>query len=68
VHDLATKERGTQAICVVAFQGRFTAAAVSEPHGQASGRLAVVVTTTPGNRLLGTVIFTRAPLSFGHFH
>jgi hypothetical protein len=27
-----------------------------------------VVTTTPGNHLLGTVIFRRAPLHFGHSH
>jgi hypothetical protein len=68
VHDLATKEPGAQSICVVAFQGHFTAGSVSDPRGQASGRLAVVVSTAPGNRLLGTVIFTRAPLHFGHFH
>jgi hypothetical protein len=66
--DLATKEPGTQSICVVAFQGHFTAGSVSDPRGRASGRLAVVVSTTPGNHLLGTVIFTRPPLHFGHSH
>ena len=46
----------------------FTAQSVTAPHGQASGRWAVVVSTTPGNHLLGTVIFTRPPLHFGHSH
>lgn len=67
-HDVATKEPGTQSICVVAFQGHFTAGSVSNARGRASGRLAVVVSTTPGNHLLRTVIFTRPPLRFGHSH
>jgi hypothetical protein len=68
LHELATKEPGSESICVVAFQGNFTAGSVSDPHGRASGRLAVVVTTAPKNHLLGTVIFRRTPLRFGHFH
>ena len=48
--------------------GNFTAASVSDPRGRSSGKLAVVVSTTPGNHLLGTVIFTKAPLHFGHSH
>jgi hypothetical protein len=30
--------------------------------------VAVVVLAIPSNQLLGTVIFTRAPLQFGHTH
>jgi hypothetical protein len=68
LHDLATKKPASQSVCVVAFTGTFTAASVSKPRGRATGQLAVVVSTTPGNHLLGTVIFTRAPLHFGHSH
>jgi hypothetical protein len=66
--DLATKRPASQAVCVIAFTGKFTAGSVSDPRGRATGHLAVVVSTTPGNRVLGTVIFTRAPLHFGHSH
>jgi hypothetical protein len=66
--DLGTKEAGSQAVCVIAFEGTFAAKSVTAPHGQASGRLAVVVSTTPGNHVLGTVIFTHPPLHFGHSH
>ena len=65
---LATKKPGSQSVCVIAFTGKFTAGSVSDSRGRASGRLAVVVTTTPGNHLLGTVIFKQAPLHFGHSH
>jgi hypothetical protein len=68
LRDLATKKPGSQSVCVIAFTGKFTAGSVSDSRGRASGRLAVVVTTTPGNHVLGTVIFKRAPLHFGHSH
>jgi hypothetical protein len=68
LQDVSSGESPSQAVCVIAFQGRFTSASVSEPHGRSSGRLAVVVTTTPGDHLLGTVVFRRAPLSFGRTH
>jgi hypothetical protein len=68
VHELATKAPGSQRLCVVAFEGRFDRHSVSAPRGQSTGRLAVVVSTTPANHLLGTVIFTRPPLHFGHTH
>jgi hypothetical protein len=66
--DLATKVPGSRSVCVIAFTGTFTAGSVSDPRGRASGHLAVAVSTTPGNHLLGTVIFTHAPLHFGHSH
>jgi hypothetical protein len=52
VQDLDTKKPGSQSVCVIGF----------------TGDLAVAVSTTPGNHLLGTVIFTRTPLHFGHSH
>jgi hypothetical protein len=66
--DLATSTASGKRICVVAFSGTFDASSVSVPRGDSSGHLAVVVTTTPGNHLLGTVILPRAPLRFGHPH
>jgi hypothetical protein len=68
IRDVATKEPGSASVCVIAFTGRFSAGSVSDPRGRTSGRLAVVITTKPGNHLLGTVIFTHAPLHFGHSH
>ncbi len=65
---LDTADHPSQVVCVVAFEGRFAAASVSDPHGRSSGSLAVVVTATPGNHLLGTVIFTHPPIRFGHSH
>jgi len=65
---LATRNGGSQRVCVVAFEGHFEKSNVSKPLGRSSGRLAVVVSTTPANQLLGTVIVTRAPLHFGHPH
>jgi hypothetical protein len=59
---------GPQRVCVIAFEGHFDTTTVSTPLGRPSGRLAVVVSTIPANHLLGTVIFTRAPLHFGHPH
>jgi hypothetical protein len=59
---------GSQRVCVVAFGGRFDTASVHAARGLSSGLLAVVVSTTPGNHLLGTVILARPPLRFGHSH
>jgi hypothetical protein len=68
LHDLGTNAPGSETVCIIAFTGKFTAGTVSDARGQSTGHLAVVVSTTPGNHLLGTVIFTRAPLHFGHSH
>jgi hypothetical protein len=64
---LATRA-SSQRVCVIAFEGHFDTSSVSAPLGRPSGRLAVVVSTIPANHLLGTVIFTRPPLHFGHPH
>jgi hypothetical protein len=55
-------------VCLVAFTGHFRAATVSQPHGQPSGRFAVVVVEYPDNRVLGTVIFAHIPVRVAHTH
>jgi len=55
-----------QAVCVVAYTGKFNAAMVSKPLGRPAGTLAVVVVTTPANHLLGTLILTKIPVRFQH--
>ncbi len=39
---------------------------VSKPLGRPTGTLAVVVVTTPANKLLGTLILTKIPVRFQH--
>jgi hypothetical protein len=55
-----------QALCVVAYTGKFNAGMVSKPLGRPTGTLAVVVVTTPANKLLGTLILTKIPVRFQH--
>jgi len=55
-----------QAICVAGYSGHFTAAEVSKPLGHPSGTVAVAVVTTPGNRLLGTLVLSKIPVRFQH--
>jgi hypothetical protein len=55
-------------VCVVAFEGTFSATGVSHPLGRSTGKLAVVVASSPANKVLATVIFGKAPLHFGHPH
>jgi hypothetical protein len=66
--DLSAGHVPPQKVCVVAYSGTFTRASVAKPLGRSSGKLAVVVSETPSNKLLGTVIFLKAPLHFGHPH
>jgi hypothetical protein len=68
LREVSSGQSSSQTVCVIAFEGRFTSASVAEPHGRSSGRLAVVVTTTPTDHLLGTLVFRQPPLSFGHAH
>ena len=65
---LTAVETTSQRVCIIEFVGSFTRASVSKPLGRSSGRLAVVVTEAPSNRLLGTVIFHHPPLEFAHSH
>ena len=55
-----------QAVCVAAYKGHFTSSEVRKPLGRPSGTLAVAVVTSPGNRLLGTLILTHVPVRFQH--
>jgi hypothetical protein len=66
--ELQTHAPASKRICVVAFSGTFDASSVSLPKGRHAGRLAVVISTSPDNHLLGTVLFARPPLRFGRAH
>ncbi len=66
--ELAAHAAPGKRLCVVAFSGAFDSSSVSDARGRPSGKLAVVVSTTPGNQLLGTIILPRPPLRFGHPH
>ncbi len=55
-----------QNVCLAGYTGHFTAAGLSKPFGRQSGSLAVVVVTTPGNKLLGTLLLTKTPVRFQH--
>jgi hypothetical protein len=57
-----------QAVCIAGYSGHFTSLEVSKAMGQPSGTLAVAVVTTPGNKLLGTLILTKLPVRFQHTH
>lgn len=65
----AARENGktTGNVCLVAFAGRYRAASVGRPAGDASGRVAVVELGYPAKRLFATVVLARPPLGFGHF-
>jgi hypothetical protein len=65
---LSTNQPSAQRVCVLAFSGPFDAHSVDRARGRAKGRLAVVVSVTPGNRLLGTVIFASPPFRMGRAH
>jgi hypothetical protein len=67
-HFLTAVKPTSQRVCIIEFVGSFTQASVRKPLGRSSGRLAVVVSEAPSNRLLGTVIFHHAPLNFAHSH
>ena len=55
-----------QNVCLAAYTGHFSAASVSKPLGRPAGTLAVAVVTTPGNKLLGTLILMKIPVRFQH--
>ena len=57
-----------QGVCIAGYSGHFSASEVSKPLGHPSGTLAVAVVTTPGNKLLGTLILTKLPVRFQHTH
>lgn len=58
----------TQDVCIAGYTGDFTKGMVMKPRAQAAGKLAVVVVTSPGNKLLATVLLTKLPVRFEHTH
>jgi hypothetical protein len=65
---LPSQPASSQRVCAIAFVGTFTKTSVSKPLGLASGSVAVVISKTPSNQLLGTFIFNQTPMRFGHSH
>lgn len=59
---------GPGKVCLVAFEGHFSRADVGStlPAGRSAGRYAVVVVTTDGRRVLGSLITEHLPLPFRH--
>jgi hypothetical protein len=57
-----------QRICITAFTGHFSRSSVTNPLGLPWGPVAVVVSETPSNRVLGTAILDHPPARFGHTH
>jgi hypothetical protein len=57
-----------QAVCIAGYTGDFAASAVTKPLGRSTGKLAVVVVTRPGNKVLGTLILSKIPVRFQHTH
>ncbi|MHB8330063.1 MAG: hypothetical protein ACYDD6_10650 [Acidimicrobiales bacterium] len=61
---------GVTNVCVVSFHGRFRLDQVQRPLGAAppggTGQYAVVVVSTPQNRLLATFVLSRVPLPLRH--
>ena len=70
--DLLTARMGrpVHQVCVVSFLGSFRLDAVERPAGRApaggSGPVAVVVVTSPQNRLVATFVVEREPLPLRH--
>lgn len=57
-----------QGLCIAGYTGSFSAEMVMKPLGRPTGKLAVVVVTSPGNKLLGTLILKEIPVRFQHTH
>jgi hypothetical protein len=57
-----------QSVCLAGYTGHFSAGMVTKPLGQPTGKLAVVVVTSPGNKVLGTLVLPKLPVRFQHTH
>jgi hypothetical protein len=57
-----------QAVCLAGYTGHFSADMVTKPLGKPTGKLAVVVVTSPGNKVLGTLVLPKLPVRFQHTH
>lgn len=61
---IARQHRTVRSVCVVVFSGSFTSSEVAQPFGQpvtVARPYAVVVVSTPANRLDGTVLLNGPP-------
>jgi hypothetical protein len=58
--------RPHKAVCVVAYRGNFDSDQVRMAPPGRRGRYAVVVVSSPGNRLLRSYVLPKLPLSFRH--
>jgi hypothetical protein len=65
---LADQAAATQVICLAGYTGSFSRATVERPIGRPSGKLAVVIVTSPGNKVLATLILKQIPVRFQHTH
>jgi hypothetical protein len=67
---LDTRAPGVRNVCVAAYRGRFRPDEVERPFGPAppggSGPIAIVVVSSPQNRLIGTIVLARLPLRLRH--
>jgi hypothetical protein len=71
--NLVLTERSTTPlhnVCLVSYRGMFRLSEVSKPAGRVppsgQGHFAIVVVSTPQNRLLATFVLERQPLRFEH--
>jgi hypothetical protein len=55
-----------KAVCVVAYRGNFDSDQVRMAKPGQSGHYAVVVVSSPGNRLLRSYVLPKLPLPFRH--
>jgi hypothetical protein len=65
---IADQAPRTQVICLAGYTGHFTKAMVEKPIGRPTGTLAVVVVTSPHNKVLATLILKKLPVRFQHTH
>jgi hypothetical protein len=65
---LADQAPRSQVICLAGYTGNFSKTMVEKPIGRATGKLAVVVVTSPQNKVLGTLILKKLPVRFQHTH
>jgi hypothetical protein len=69
LYDALSDQVGShQAVCLAGYTGTFTSGMVTKPLGRPTGKLAVVVVTSPGNKVLGTLILSKIPVRFQHTH
>lgn len=67
---LAARAPRVKSVCVAAYHGTYRQDQVTDPFGKGppsgSGPIAIVVVSTPQNRLIGTVVLAKVPLPLRH--